>query len=130
MTQYLVNGTRFEDYDDAAEYVADMIDELYGAVEIAGMTFDPWQILRNCDPIAWDCILADEIEEVEDEEDDEGDEYVSECPLCGDPIDYCLGHGAANMCDDLACAYSRQASETGDCEYDSDACTCECHLNG
>lgn len=131
MTQYMVNDERFDDYDSAEEYVTEMIDELYGAVEVAGLTFDPSQILRQCDPIAWRCILADEIEEVEDdEEDDESDECVSECPLCGDPIDYCQGHCAANSCTDHACAYSRQTSETGDCGLDPYACDCDCHFNG
>lgn len=130
MVQYMVNDERFDDYDSAEEYVTEMIDELYGAVEVAGLTFDPSQILRECDPVAWRCILSDEIEEVEDDEDDEGLDGYDGCPLCGDPIDYCQGHGAANGCTDHACAHSRQASEVGDCELDSSACDCECHYNG
>lgn len=29
----------------------------------------------------------------DDEEDEEDEEYVARCPACGDPIDYCQGHG-------------------------------------
>lgn len=126
MTHYMVNGERFNHLEDAEEYVAETFDETYGAVEVAGQTFNPSQILRECSPITWRCILADEIDEVEDDEEVEDDG----CPLCGDPIDYCQGHGAANSCTDHACAHSRQSSEAGDCGIDPYVCDCECHCNG
>lgn len=43
-----------EEYDD-------ILDSGYSEVEVAGMTFSPSQVLKNCDPVAYRCGIADEI---------------------------------------------------------------------
>lgn len=62
------------------ESLAELLD-CEGPVEVAGMTFDPSAIVRELDPIAWRCMLADyncgqvcEYECVEVDADDEEDD--------------------------------------------------------
>lgn len=46
------------------EMLDEFLDECYPAVEIAGLTFYPSQILKNCDPIAYRIILSERDEEL------------------------------------------------------------------
>ena len=48
--------------DDA---LADMINDIYPAVEVAGTAFDPAYVIRSCDPIAWSMMVADEFNDVD-----------------------------------------------------------------
>ena len=57
----------------------EMLDECYPSVTIAGIEFPASKILRECDPVAYRCTLADweddqglgEDDEDEDEDEDE-----------------------------------------------------------
>ena len=88
------------DADDAGygDRFEEMITELYDTVSIGELTWGAGHVLRELDPIAFRCGVADETAEVDlndypsDVEDDE-EEYVSVCPACGEIIGYCLGHG-------------------------------------
>lgn len=42
------------------EEFRDKLDEIYGTVEICGMTFDSGRALQELDPIAFRCALSDE----------------------------------------------------------------------
>ena len=79
MTRGEVDDITVEDWerDDA---LADMIDDLYPAVEVAGIAFDPSYIIKRCDPIAWSMMVVDEFNDVDlddyrdkDEDGDEGE---------------------------------------------------------
>lgn len=51
-----------EDNTLTAEDVETMLDQLLdetGPVHVAGLTFYPSDILKNCDPIAYRCTVAD-----------------------------------------------------------------------
>lgn len=70
--------------DEAEDDVADLIDEIYGNVSIAGLEYAASYALRSVDPTAWRVLLADYIAEVDmsdypDEEPDEEDECTGEC---------------------------------------------------
>ena len=86
------------DNADYADRFEELITEVYDTVSIGELTWDAGRVLRELDPIAFRCGVADETAEVDlndypaDVEDDE-EEYVSVCPACGEFIDYCLGHG-------------------------------------
>ena len=42
------------------ENIDEIIDECYEEVEIGCCTFYPSEILKNCDPIAYNCYISDE----------------------------------------------------------------------
>jgi hypothetical protein len=51
----------------------ELLDEIWPAVQIGSIEFNPSDVLRNCDPIAFHCELVDWIsaegyEEVDDDE--------------------------------------------------------------
>ena len=62
----------------------EMLDEVYEAVHIGELTFDPSDILKSCDPVAYRVYLSDyesdmiesgewsETDPTEDEEDEDG----------------------------------------------------------
>jgi len=52
-----MNTYEIEKSDDQFQ---DELNELYGTVTICGMTFDQGSALRELDPIAFRCALADE----------------------------------------------------------------------
>lgn len=54
-----------EDYDE-------MLNELYGPINIGCLTFDPSEILSNLDPIAYNCGFSDYQEY----------ETKYKCPIC------------------------------------------------
>jgi hypothetical protein len=39
----------------------DLLDDSYAEVEVAGMIFSPSQVLRQCDPVAYRCGIAEEV---------------------------------------------------------------------
>jgi len=47
----------------------DMLDEAYGTVEIAGMTYDTSRVLSECDPIAYRCGFNDYLDMIDENED-------------------------------------------------------------
>ncbi len=56
--------------------VLDMLDECYDDVKIGNLTFTPSQIIKDCDPVALRCMVADEpIRYVCDDCREEFDEY-------------------------------------------------------
>ena len=77
-----------------ADRFEEMITEIYEPVSIGELTWDAGRVLRELDPIAFRCGVADLTCEIDlnDYPADE-DEYVSVCPACGEVIGYCLGHG-------------------------------------
>ena len=85
------------DYSDCEDRYEELITEVYDTVSIGELTWDAGRVLRELDPIAFRCGVADLTCEIDlddypsDEDDDE--EYVSVCPACGEFIGYCLGHG-------------------------------------
>ena len=66
----------------AEELYADMLDEVYGVVTVAGMEYNTAYVLRNVDPIAFRCglvdyldsegIITDESEATDEDEEEEG----------------------------------------------------------
>ena len=64
MTRGEVDGITVEDWerDDA---LADMIDDIYPAVEVAGTIFVPSDIIQSCDPAMWRTMVADEFNDVD-----------------------------------------------------------------
>ena len=44
---------------DRNEYFEEWLDEVYEPVEIAGVTIAASTVLRECDPIAYRCAVAD-----------------------------------------------------------------------
>lgn len=60
-----------EDYDD-------MLDECYDEISIGGITFNPSQVLKECDPTAYRCGFNDYQEY----------ESVYKCPICGEEYNY------------------------------------------
>lgn len=58
------------DFDnDVIDQYDDMLNECYEPVQVGGLTFDPADVIYNCDPIAYRCGLIDYIDSIE--EDDE-----------------------------------------------------------
>lgn len=58
-----------EDYDE-------MLD--CETVEVCGMTFNPSDILKNCDPTAYRCGLLDYLDSIDKEDTEEGQELLSQ----------------------------------------------------
>ena len=48
--------------DDA---MTKMINDIYPAVEVAGATFDPADVIQSCDPTMWRVMTSNEFEEVD-----------------------------------------------------------------
>lgn len=68
---------------DLEDRYAAMIDDVYGAVTVAGLDFDASSVIRNMDPIAYRCGMIDWL-------DSENGETISddaECPEDEDDID-------------------------------------------
>ena len=51
--------TRVMEEWELEESYDDMLDDAYGTVEVAGMTYDTSRILKNVDPIAYRVGMAD-----------------------------------------------------------------------
>ena len=58
------------DYDLVNAY-DEMLDEVYGMVEVAGMMYDTSRLLSECDPIAYRCGFNDYLDSIDYDEDDE-----------------------------------------------------------
>lgn len=64
------------------EEFADSLTEIYGTVEICGMTFDSGRAFQELDPTAFSCAMADEPEQWQCSECDsiyETEEEAEEC---------------------------------------------------
>ena len=64
-------------HEEREKFTQDEYDEMLnesGPVEVCGMTFDPADILREMDPVAYNCGFSD-MQEYED---------VYICPMCGE----------------------------------------------
>ena len=63
----------------------DMLNEVYGEVNICGMIMDAGTVLKECDPIAFRCAMND------------SQEYKTKycCPICGEEHD---DEDKANFC--------------------------------
>ena len=46
---------------DYKEITLDRVDEFYNTVEIAGLKFNPSTVISECDPIAFDMLVDEEI---------------------------------------------------------------------
>jgi len=53
---------------DQIESYDELLNACHGSVQVAGLTFDPSDVIFNCDPIAYRCGLSDYIDSIEDEE--------------------------------------------------------------
>ena len=53
-------------YDTAVEMFEDALN-CDGPVMVAGLEFNPSEILKHCDPVAYRCYLSDYIASLEDE---------------------------------------------------------------
>ena len=51
---------------DQIEQYDEMLNECYPPVEVAGLTFEPSDVIFNCDPIAYRCGLIDYIDSIEE----------------------------------------------------------------
>ena len=51
---------------DQIDAYDDMLNECYPEVEVAGLTFDPAEVIFNCDPVAYRCGLIDYIDSIEE----------------------------------------------------------------
>lgn len=49
-------------------------------------------------------------------------EYVSMCCVCGEPSDYCMGHGEIGDPDGFAIRHQHNAGNHDDCHPDSTEC--------
>lgn len=91
MTKYLIDNEEVSkevfdsNLEDAVrnyveEYYDDILDECYDEIEIGCCTFTASQILKNCDPIAYNCGISDEV-----------DVYLSDAQYdleCGRTVEY------------------------------------------
>ena len=75
-----MNSKQIETELDEQEY-QDILDEIYGDVEVCGMTYGSGYVLRELDPIAFRCGKSD----YESEQDSENPRF--ECGVCGDEFD-------------------------------------------
>ena len=53
---------------DLVDAYDDFLDEVYGTIEIAGMTYDTSRVLSECDPIAYRCGFSDYLDMVDEDE--------------------------------------------------------------
>lgn len=86
----------------------EMLDDIYGSVEIAGMQFDTARALHELDPIAHRMMFLDYI----DNEVKEGALTETEpemCDECGEVIDD--GEGYDGKCGDCADAYENEEGD-------------------
>lgn len=74
-----------EVYISDSEY-ADILDDIYGDVQVGGMTYGTGSVLQGVDPVAFDCgkndyasELQSELEAQLDNEDEEAIEFVDDC---------------------------------------------------
>lgn len=65
------------DPDDYTDEYDEMLREVYGEVNIAGISLDADQVLRKCDPTAYRCGLLDYIDGI-DVTDTEGHKAIEE----------------------------------------------------
>lgn len=56
---------------DKADYLTELLDS-EGSVTVAGMEYMPSDIIKECDPVAWRCMLSD----LDDFEEVEGQDYT------------------------------------------------------
>lgn len=83
------------------------LNEVYGTVEICGMTFDQGTALKELDPVAFRCALADqdirykcgECEKEFDDEDEANACCLPECSECGKADDSLHRNGKCAECD-------------------------------
>ena len=54
-----------EFYHQVEDAVEDMLNELYETVEICGVTFDAGSAFRKLDPIAFSCMVSEQVVEVD-----------------------------------------------------------------
>ena len=73
---YLTNDKAFETVEEMADYITDNAEaydeydeylDCDGAVDVAGLSFYPSTILKECDPIAYNCGYNDFMDFVRDE---------------------------------------------------------------
>ena len=62
--EYLEHGDEFNEY----------LDEVYGTIDIAGITYYASSILAENDPIGYRCTYADWVDEYHPEDDDDDDD--------------------------------------------------------
>lgn len=73
MTKYLIDWEEFEQgefqrkledavYDCVERNYDDELDETYQDYEIGGLTFSASQVLKECDPTAYGCMLNDAVD--------------------------------------------------------------------
>ena len=75
-------GEALDDYD-LHELFDSMLDELYGTVEVVGLTFDVVTVFKELDPIAYRCSYIDWLSsELED-----GGRFTEEAPVEEDEED-------------------------------------------
>ena len=126
MTRGEVDDITVEDWerDDA---LADMINDIYPAVEVARTIFVPADIIQSCDPTMWRMMVADGFNDVD------LDGYPDEvCSECGESLDDGEGfNGLCGNCADAAephtcesCGFTYSTGEGGEaacCENPVDA---------
>lgn len=60
---------------EAEEAFEEYIDDAYGTIFVGDLEYTASDVIKNCDPIAWRCMMADGITEVDmGKYDDTGDE--------------------------------------------------------
>lgn len=74
------------DPDDFADQFDECLDGA-GSIEVAGCTFYPSQILKECDPVAYRCSLNDFVDSLDVEDSDEYKALQSEIDDIQDEID-------------------------------------------
>lgn len=57
--------------DECADHHEEFLTEVYGTIEVAGLTFDAGRIVRELDPIGFRCSVADSYVEINSEDDPE-----------------------------------------------------------
>ena len=53
---------------DVEQYTADLLDEVYPEVKIGYLTFRPSDIVKELDPVAFRCMVADEFSNLLEEQ--------------------------------------------------------------
>lgn len=49
-------------YEDIEEHITEMLNDVYGELEVAGSVFDAGRVLAELDPIAFRCVVLDHMD--------------------------------------------------------------------
>ena len=118
MTREEVFAATVEDDREFGDLYEDLITDSYGTVTVAGLEWDAGRVLRDMDPIAFQCGLSDMTVEVDLDDYPDDEYYAASCPACGEFIDYCHGHGEIGDPDGASVLASHDEGDHSRCVID------------